>query len=106
MRAGEHVPPERFRDAHLAAHRTDGVVKLSQEPARVAVGGEHDLIGLELVERLNPVAFPQLRPDRGSSGGQAADPAGRLKLSYGGAPPRRAKPPFRPLAPPAISRAS
>src|SRR6266542_3401010 len=50
MRAGEQLPLERFGHEHLAARRRDGLVELRNQTLRIAVGGDHDLVGLELVE--------------------------------------------------------
>ncbi len=64
-----------------AADAPEGVAGEPLEPIEVALGQA-------------PEAFGALRPEVA---------AGSV---VGGSPPRRAKPPFRPLAPPAISRAS
>jgi hypothetical protein len=49
MRAGEQAPLERLGDDDLAARRLDEHVELGQEATRVAVRGNHDLVGLEVV---------------------------------------------------------
>jgi hypothetical protein len=53
MRAGEDAPLERHGHEYLAACRFDRGVELGHETVRVAVGRDHDLVGLELVQRLD-----------------------------------------------------
>ena len=79
VRAGEQAPIQRLGHEHLAARRHDGRVELREQALRVAVGGEHDVVGLELVDRLDALVLAQLGACLGGSRRQPAHPAGRLK---------------------------
>ena len=83
VRAGEQAPLQRLGHEHLAARRDDGRVELGEQPVRVAVRREHDVVRLELVDRLDAVVLAQLGSGLGGSRGQPAHPAGRLKRSIG-----------------------
>jgi hypothetical protein len=50
MRAGEQTPRERLGHDHLPSGRADYRVQLGQQTVGVAVGRQHKLLGVELVE--------------------------------------------------------
>ena len=70
---------QRLGDDHLAADRPDRPVELRQQAARVAVGGDHDVLGVDVVERLDSRLFDDLGSGRNRSTGEPSHPAGRLK---------------------------
>ena len=58
--AGEQAPLQRLGHQYLATRGPDDRVERRQQPPRVAVGGEHDLVGLDLLERLDALVLEQL----------------------------------------------
>jgi hypothetical protein len=66
VRTAEELLRERLGHDHSATHGPNRLVQGRQEAVRVAVGGDDDLLGVELVERLDPVRLHQLgaRADR------------------------------------------
>jgi hypothetical protein len=59
---------------------------------RVAIGRQHDLLGVELVERTDSVARSKVGSGLGGPCGECADPAGRLERPIGRAEDRTVVP--------------
>ena len=70
---------ERLRREHLAPHWTDRRVELRKQAARVPVGRDHDVVGVELVQRFDAAVLDDLRPGLGRARRETPHPAGRLK---------------------------
>ena len=83
VRAWKQEPLERLGDEHLTPSRGDGRVELRQKPLRVAVGGDHHVLGLERIERLDPLSLAQVGARFDGSRGQPPHPARRLERAIG-----------------------
>ena len=70
---------QRLGDDHLAADRLDRPIELRQQAARVAVGGDHDVLGIDIVDGVDPRLFDDLGSGRDRASGEQPHPAGRLK---------------------------
>jgi hypothetical protein len=79
VRADEQAPLQRLGDEYLAARRPDCRVELRHQPFGVAVGRDHEVVGLERVERLDPLVLAELGARVECSRRQTPDPARRLK---------------------------
>src|SRR6266516_5504964 len=79
MRAIEEPFAQGFRRYHLAARRPDCVVELWQETASRSVGGDHDLLGGDLVERRNPMMLAERDAFCGCLLGKTTDEPPRLQ---------------------------
>src|SRR6266516_1153440 len=79
VRAGEQAPLERLGDDDLSARRLDDRVEPGKQAAGVAVGGDHDLVRLELGERCDLLSLSQLGARPGREPCESPHPAGRLK---------------------------
>jgi hypothetical protein len=66
---------QRLGGDHLTSGGPHDVVELRDQPARVAVRGDHDMLGIELVQRRDALAFTDLRSRLGRPGRQTTDPA-------------------------------
>jgi hypothetical protein len=95
VRAGEQEPLQRLGHEHLAAGGNDGRVELGEQALRVPIRREHDVVGLEFVDRVDAVVLAQLGAGLGGSLGQPAHPAGRLKRSIGRMEDRAVEPAAR-----------
>ena len=60
---------------------------------RVAVGRDHDLVGVERLERLDALVLAELGARLDGERGEAPDPAGRLKRPIGRMEDRAVEPP-------------
>ena len=81
VRHREQALGERLRRDHLPARRDDQPLELSEQAARVAVGGDEDGLGLELVQVLDPVVLPDL--DAGLRRGEREPPHEPRRLQDG-----------------------
>ena len=81
IRAGEVLLGERLRDDDLPASRRDRAIERFQEPVRVPVRREHDLVRIQLLDRTYRVVLPDLRSRIGSSHCEPAHPAARVNRS-------------------------
>ena len=78
MRAGEVLVAERLRDDHLPARRLHGAIEHLEEAVRIAVGRQHDLVGVQLLERRYGIVLADLGSRLRCLNGEPAHPTRRL----------------------------
>ncbi len=91
MRAGEVLRIQRFRDNDLAAGRPDRAVELFEQAARVPVGRDHDVVGIELVDCRDGMVLADVGPGLRRPQRQSANPARRVNRRVAGVKNRTVK---------------
>ena len=74
---------QRFRRDHLRPCRDDQPLEPPEEPARIAVRGHDDLLGIHLVERVDARVLSDLDSCLGRCEGEPAHEPGRLQHTVG-----------------------
>ena len=89
VRALEQALRNRLRRDHLAACGNDQALERPEQAARVAVGGDDDLLRVQLADRLDPAPFTEIGARVGCERRETPDPARRLDRPVGWVEHRR-----------------